>query len=144
MGEIGRPLHRQITFLTLSPQLGPDEPPGGSRDRGVRRSGPAPAQVDIMGKSQNKHNLRPDRDHYGEDVLLVRPVARDWAGATLLGQGKELTVLVTPVNDAPVVGTKKPASLPLVPFDVQENVGVRATDLAGKTPGLTLAYSHKL
>ena len=66
-------------------------------------------------------------------VLLVTPVARHWNGSTVSGSTTELKVVVQPVNDPPAVKGGKPAALPLVPFDIEDNDGMMASEMAGRT-----------
>ena len=65
-------------------------------------------------------------------VLVVTPVARHWDGSTVSGPAAELKVVVQPVNDPPAVKGGKPAALPLVPFDIKDNEGMMASEMAGK------------
>ena len=64
-------------------------------------------------------------------VLLVSPVARHWDGSTISGPATELKVVVQPVNDPPAVKGGKPAELPLVPFNIEDNEGMTASEMAG-------------
>ena len=69
--------------------------------------------------------------------LVVRPVAEGWSGELVQGRGAALTATIAPVNDAPVVAAGEPANLPLVPFDIEQNIGMEASELAGRTILLT-------
>ena len=55
----------------------------------------------------------------------------DFEGLTVQGEGEEVKVDITPVNDSPTVKASQPESLPLVPFEASDNTGMLASEIAG-------------
>ena len=76
-------------------------------------------------------SLRPSQHFHGTWTLLLSPIAMDFEGETVQGEGEEVKVVITPVNDSPTVKGSQPESLPLVPFEASDNTGMLASEIAG-------------
>lgn len=75
-------------------------------------------------------SLRPMQHFHGTWTLVFRPIVMDFEGETVQGEGEEVRVEITPVNDSPTVKASQPESLPLVPFEASDNTGMLASDVA--------------
>ena len=75
-------------------------------------------------------SLRPSQHFHGTWTLVLRPIVLDFEGRTVQGEGEEVRVVITQVNDSPTVKSSQPESLPLVPFEASDNTGVLASDVA--------------
>ena len=78
-----------------------------------------------------KLQLKPESNYYGETVISIRPVTQSWNGSFEAGDEVVGSIIINPVNDVPQPREKVNQTLPMVSSDPDLNLGIKVGDLAG-------------